>query len=200
MNRFLVRTGLAAVSLFVVGYPLFVWYTNTSFTADRWLLLSVFPAFGLIAFTVMYLHIIGRPFKHVLSSFLPFDRFERLSSSIVLVAILLHPALRTLFFIMNDVSLSFTLPIVLGSIGFLMLITYDLGKAFIRNPWIRKHWRVVDVVSTLGFYVIWVHSLMLGSELQVGFLRNLWIFYGVSARFASGYTFLYQRVATEPKV
>ncbi len=200
MNKTAVRLGLTILSAFVVGYPLFVWYINTSFSADRWLLLSVFPAFGLIAFTIMYLHIIGRPFKHVLEQYAAFDLFERVSSYIVLVAILLHPALRTLFFLMNDVSISYTLPIVLGIIGFFMLVTYDLGKAFIRNQWVREHWWLIDVVSTLGFYVIWVHSLLLGSELQTGFLRSLWIFYGVSALVASAYTFLYRRAATEPRL
>ena len=80
-----------------------------------------------------------------------------------------------------------------------MLITYDLGKAFIRSQWVREHWWLIDVVSTLGFYVIWVHSLMLGSELQTGFLRAVWIFFGISALLASAYTFLYQSAATEPK-
>lgn len=193
MNKSLVRAGLAAVSLFIVGYPLSVWYQNTSLTLDRTLLLSLFPAFGLIAFTVMYLHIIGRPFKRVLNQYILFDLFERLSSYIVLVAILLHPVLRTVYFSMSGLSLSPTFPVALGIIGLLMLITYDLGKAFARSAWVRQHWFIIDVVSTLGFYVIWVHAFLIGSDLQVGFMHTLWIFYGASALLASGYTFLYQR-------
>lgn len=200
MSNIFVRLGLAILSTLVVGYPLLVWYTNTSLALDQTLLLSLFPAFGLLAFTMMYLHIIGRPFKHILNRHIPFDLFERVSSYVVLVGILLHPILRTVYLLINDLSLWPTFPLVLGMIGFLMLITYDLGKAFIRNQWVREHWWVVDIVSTLGFYVIWVHSLLLGSDLQVGFLRDLWIFYGVSALIASAYTFLYQRAATEPRL
>ena len=199
MGKFLIRLGLAVVSALVIGYPLTVWYANVSLTLDQTLLVSLFPAIGLVAFTIMYLHILGRPFKHMLEHYVDFDIFERISSYVVLVAVLLHPALRTVFLLMNDISISFTLPLVLGIIGFFMLITYDLGKAFIRSQWVREHWWLIDVVSTLGFYVIWVHSLMLGSELQTGFLRAVWIFYGVSALVASAYTFLYQSAATEPK-
>jgi hypothetical protein len=197
MSKAFVRLGLAAVSALVVGYPLLVWYANTSFTLDQTLLVSLFPAFGLVAFTGMYLHILGRPFKHILSQYIPVDRFERISSYIVLAGILLHPILRNLYFLINDLSLWPGLPVVLGMIGFLMLITYDFGKIFIRNQWIRQHWWAIDIISTLGFYVIWAHSLLLGSDLQVGSLRTLWIFYGVSAFFASGYTFLFQRKSTE---
>jgi hypothetical protein len=200
MGKAAVRVGLAAVSVLVVGYPLLVWYENTSFTADQTLLLSLFPAFGLIAFTVMYLHILGRPFKHILNQYGPFDLFERIASYVVLVGILLHPVLRNAYFLINDLTLWPTLPVALGMIGFLMLITYDLGKFFIRNPWVKQHWWMIDVVSTLGFYVIWAHSLLLGSDLQLGFLRTLWIFYGVSALIASAYTLLYQRAATEPRM
>ena len=199
MGKFLVRLGLAVVSALVIGYPLTVWYANVSLTLDQTLLVSLFPAIGLVAFTIMYLHILGRPFKHMLEHYVDFDIFERISSYVVLVAVLLHPALRTVFLLMNDISISFTLPLVLGIIGFFMLITYDLGKAFIRSQWVREHWWLIDVVSTLGFYVIWVHSLMLGSELQTGFLRAVWIFFGISALLASAYTFLYQSAATEPK-
>ena len=117
MGKFLIRLGLAVVSALVIGYPLTVWYANVSLTLDQTLLVSLFPAIGLVAFTIMYLHILGRPFKHMLEHYVDFDIFERISSYVVLVAVLLHPALRTVFLLMNDISISFTLPLVLGIIG-----------------------------------------------------------------------------------
>lgn len=194
---YLVRTVLGALALSVIGYPLVVWYSGVYLTWDSALLSSLFPAFGLIAFTTMYLHIMGRPFAAWLENYVPFRNFERVSSNVVLVFIVLHPLLRTIYFVVKDIPLSPSpavfQPIVLGFVGFFMLISYDIGRAFFKSEWVRRRWGSIDIVSTLGFYVIWMHALMIGSDLQVEPLRTIWIAYGISAAAASGYVFLIQK-------
>jgi len=201
MSRALVRAALTAFALFVVGYPLLVWYQNVSLSFDATLLVALFPPFGLLAATIMYLHILGRPFKTQLEPYVSFATFERVSSYLVLVSIILHPLLRTIFFISRGISLvpppAYVLPITLGALGFLMLIAYDLGKVFYRSTFVAQHWNAIDVVSTLGFYMIWVHALLLGHNLQEGLLRTLWIIYGITAALAS--LLVLWRCFTNPK-
>ncbi len=189
MNKTFVRVALLLLAILAVGYPLSVWYQGATLALDLNVLRELFPAFGLLAVTIMYLHIIGRPFKTSLEPYVSFDRFERISSYLVLVSIILHPLLRTVFLLIQGISLipppAYVLPITLGALGFLMLVTYDLGKLFVRSPFIERHWNKIDVISTLGFYVVWTHALLLGSDLQIGPLRTLWLVYGLTAASAS---------------
>lgn len=200
MNTYLVRGALCAIVLAVVGYPLSVWYSSASLSADASLALALYPAFGLLAFSFMYLHIIGRPFATKLERHLSFAKFERLSSYLVFVSIILHPLLRTIYLLSAGLPLvpppAYVLPITLGFLGFLMLITYDLGKAFIKSEFVTRHWSKIDLVSTLGFYVIFVHALMLGSDLHGGVLRIVWIGYGATAAVASAYVFIIKRTTS----
>ncbi len=82
-----------------------------------------------------------------------------------------------------------SLAISLGILGFLLLITYDVGKALKRYDFFVRHWNKILVVSTIGYILTFLHSLMLGSDLQRGFLRGLWIFYGTTAILATIYTY-----------
>lgn len=196
-NTYLVRAALAMLVLGVVGYPLQVWYDGAQLVWGSGLLSSLFPAFGLVAFSIMYLHIVGRPFATWLEQYVPFKTFERVSSNVVLSLLVLHPLFRTIYLVINDVSLwpspALFQPIVLGVVGFFMLISYDVGRAFYRSGWVSRHWGSIDVLSTLGFYVIWIHAFMIGSDLQTEPLRTLWIVYGVSAAMASAYVFFIQK-------
>lgn len=195
-NVRMIRLGIYIFALVVVGYPLAVWYARFDFVFDILLLRQIFPALGLIAVTTMYLHIIGRPFARQLSEYIPFATFERVSSYLVLVTMLLHPLLRTVYFLLEGLPLipppAYQLPLGLGALGLLLLLTYDVGKWYGRSDFVSRHWNVIDVLSTLGFYIVWVHALMLGGDLQEGPLRSVWIFYGVTAALASCYT-VYQK-------
>lgn len=184
-----VQAVLGALVVAVVGYPLSVWYGGVSLMVGPTLLAELFPAFGLLAATVMYLHIIGRPFSNTLEQYVPFTVFERLSSYLVLVAMLLHVVLRAAFFVMQGISLvpppAYMLPLGLGFVGLLLLLTYDVGKYFITNPWVVRHWLAIDVASTLGFYVIWLHAFLIGHTVAVEPMRTVWIVYGATALAAS---------------
>jgi hypothetical protein len=195
MSVLLARAGLGAVSLIVIGYPLSVWYRGASFTPDSMLLVTLFPAFGLLAFTIMYLHIIGRPFASLLERYISFSRFERVSSYVVLLSIILHPLLRGVNMFIEGyplwIGVGTELSITLGVLGFLLLISYDLGRAFARSAFVERYWPAIDLMSTGGFYVIWLHAFLIGGDLHGGLMRMVWIFYGVTALTASLYVFAY---------
>lgn len=191
-----IRGALYLFAALVVGYPLVVWYGRFELSFGVLLLRQLFPALGLIAVTTMYLHIIGRPFAAQLSAYVPFAAFERVSSYVVLVTMLLHPLFRTGYFILEGLPLfpppAYQLPLGLGALGLLLLLTYDIGKWYNKSDLIRRHWSTIDVLSTLGFYIVWLHALMLGGDLQEGPLRSVWIFYGLTAALGSCYV-VYQK-------
>jgi hypothetical protein len=194
MSVLLARAGLGAFSLIVIGYPLSMWYRGASFTWDSMLLVTLFPAFGLLAFTIMYLHIIGRPFASILERYVSFSRFERISSHVVLLSIILHPLLRGIYMLIEGyplwIGVGTELSITLGVLGFLLLISYDLGKALARSAFVARYWPAIDLMSTVGFYVIWLHAFLIGSDLHAGPMRMVWIFYGATALTASLYVFV----------
>jgi hypothetical protein len=198
MRAFVIRLCLGSFALAVVAYPLSVWYANVMIAWNAQLLGALFPAFGLAAFSIMYLHIIGRPFAQMLEKYVPFRLFESASSTAVLALIILHPLVRTVYYLMQGFSLlppvDLIVPIGLGVVGFCMLLTYDMGRLLYRNRWVAGHTVAIDVVSTLGFYVIAVHALSLGSDLQVGTLRTVWLAYSATAAGASLYVlWMWQR-------
>ncbi len=189
MMRRVIQGVLGILALGVVGYPLSVWYGGVSLAWGATLLAELFPALGLIAATVMYLHIIGRPFATRLEAYVPFAAFERFSSYVVLVSMILHVVLRAIFFITQGISLvpppAYALPLGLGFAGLLLLLTYDVGKYFITSPWVARHWLAIDIASTLGFYVIWLHAFLIGHTVATEPMRTVWIVYGVTALAAS---------------
>jgi hypothetical protein len=198
MRSFIIQLSLSLFALVVVAYPLSVWYANVTLAWNAQLLGALFPAFGLAAFSIMYLHIIGRPFATVLERYVPFSAFESASSTAVLALIILHPLVRTVYYLVQGFSLlppaNLLVPIGLGVVGVCMLLTYDVGRLLYRNKWVAGHKAAIDVVSTLGFYVIAVHALLLGSDLQVGTLRTVWLAYSATAACASLYVlWMWQR-------
>jgi NADH:ubiquinone oxidoreductase subunit 5 (subunit L)/multisubunit Na+/H+ antiporter MnhA subunit len=90
----------------------------------------------------------------------------------------------------------------LAIIAWFIFITYDILKKFRGQAFLASHWHIVKLISTLAFFLVLVHSLGMGRDLQSGPLRWLWIFYGVSAAAAAVYTYiigpLYQRLRHNP--
>lgn len=203
MRSFITKRSLVLIAAIVIGAPLYSWFQYTNLSWGTSLFGTLFPAFGLLAFTIMYLHIIGRPFASHLEDILPWASLERGSSYIVLILIILHPVFRLIYYIGEKIPIlptgALALPIYLGFLGFAMLITYDIGRAFIRSAFVTRHWNAIDIISTLGFFVIFFHSLALGSTLQTQPLRSIWIFYGLTGMVAFFYSFVIQPTRAKNK-
>lgn len=152
---------------------------------------TLFPLLGIIAFFLLWTHSIIGVFEPWLRKRMDVDAYVHWTSLTILASIVLHPLLLLISIKFDFVSLfSYNpLPITLGVVGFFLLITYDIGKALRSREFFSRNWNTILLVSTVGFILIFFHSLMLGSHLQAGPQRALWIFFGVTAILSTIYTY-----------
>ena len=191
MNQKPIRFIITLFACLAVLYPLWVRFGSLGWTLGPSILQSIFPALGLIAFAVLWLHVISGAFEPYLRTLFDFDRFVHRTSIIILICLILYPLLLLIDFDFNF-SAVFAYGekyILLAVIGWLLLITYDIGKALKRYNFFVRHWNAILLISTTGFILTFLHSLALGSDLQAGPLRAVWIFYGATAIPATVYNY-----------
>ncbi len=149
---------------------------------------QIFPVFGLLAFSLMWSHYIAvaarlyfKIDKGVLSKYFEF------TSLAVLAAILLHPGLlawqawRDGLGLPPGSEIHYVAPmlgvyVVLGIIALTVFLAYEFRRKFGDRPW----WKYVSYASDGAMFLILIHSLKLGSQLQAGWFRTVWYFYGIT--------------------
>ena len=190
---------LAISSFAAVFYPLYVWYGRLGggLAFDENLTLALFPALGLAAFSIMWLHVVGGALREWLTKYIDFQRFVGWSSAIVLVLLILHPALLLAGVGLRNTKLIFEYNepkyIWLAIIAWFILVGYEVLKRFKKRDFFIKHWNAVKLISTIGFFLTFFHSLGVGSDLQSGTLRYVWLTYGATAAIAATYTYVIKR-------
>lgn len=158
---------------------------------------AIFPIFGLLAFTLLWLHSISGVFEEKLQAMFDFDTFVHWTALTILASMLLHPLL-LLFIVRFQISvlLSGGTGILLGITGLFLLLTYDIGKLLKRRyPFFSRQWQAILIISNIGFILTFFHSLKLGSDVQAGFMHYLWIFYGITGILAIFYTYAIKPLA-----
>jgi hypothetical protein len=191
-----IRIALIAAAGLAVGYPQWVWLqAGGGFPPSSPLVTA--QAWGLLAFPIMWLHIVAGPFRKQLDALFPrYHQWIRFSSLVVLAAILLHPLLMFLGLqkltgkTPLEIYAAAALPVWAAIVGWFMLITYDIARPFKKRIVGTRIWYWVTLVATTGWFLILYHSLMLGSHLQRGPLRALWFFFGITAAAAAIHEFL----------
>lgn len=168
----------------------------------RWHIFStgtylLFPLFGLLAFSTLwsqYMVVAARNLFDVDKSAL--TKYFSVTGYLVLLFILLHPGLLT-WQLWRDGSglppgseLRYVMPslkwvVILGMINLTILLLFELRRIFAKKSWWRYFTYLVDLVMLSIFY----HSLRLGTLLQHGWLRTVWIFYGATLVIALGYIY-----------
>jgi hypothetical protein len=196
MNKNATKYLLIAFAALSIFYPLWERARHLNWGLDSTLIFNLFPLFGLAAFALLWLHVIGAAFEPWLRKHINFEGFVESTSSLILVLMLLHPLFLLIGtnFSVNNIFLTYGKPYILvGATGLLLLLTYDIGKALREREFFIRHWNKVLFVSTVGFILIFFHSLELGSDLQSGALRIVWIFYGVTAIISATYVYILKR-------
>ncbi len=193
MNPKTIRYFIIGFAYLAVAYPLWVRFRSLTWVFDFDLLLSnLFPMFGLAAFAILWLHVVSGVFEPWLRENFDFDRFVNNTSFLLFIFIILHPLLLliSLNFSFSNLFLAYGVRSVwLGIIAWLLLITYDIGKAFKKRGFFSSNWNNILIISTVGIILIFFHSLDLGSDLQSGHLRVIWLFYGLTAIIAAIYVY-----------
>lgn len=197
MNKKIVKYSIVIFAYMAVLYPLWIRISGLSWAFDATLLLNLFPLFGLAAFSLLWLHAISGVFEPWLRKNFNFDRFVHATATLILVCIIAHPLLLLIslnfsfgkIFLFGDAD-----DIWLAIIGWALLITYDVGKALKKHNFFVRNWNKILLISTIGFLLTFFHSIGIGSDLQSGLLRTIWIFYGVTAILATIYTYGVKRL------
>lgn len=196
-NKKIFKYSVSLGALIAILYPIFVWFNNADLSWDKTVVFEIFPVLGLIAFSIMWLHVIGSPFRKTLEQYFDYKKFMAVSSIIVLISIALHPLLIYIgFWLIGVPGSPFTYApgdqqylIWIAILAWVIFVTYDILKKFKNTDFFARHWQTVKLISTLGLFLILFHSLGLGGDLQMGALQYVWIFYGITAAIATLYTY-----------
>jgi hypothetical protein len=195
----IIKYSVIVFSCLAFFYPLFVRVGNTNWEQGD-MAAKLFPLFGLAAFALLWLHVVGAGLQWWLKKYVDFEGFVHRTSPLILTLILLHPLLLfiTFGFSVKGILLSYgLLYILLAVIGWLLLLTYDIGRAFKAREFFIRHWNKVLILSTIGFFLTFFHSLGIGGDLQHGPLRFVWIFYGVTAFASAFYAYVIKPLSAE---
>lgn len=191
-NKVTTKYCILLFAYLAVLYPLWVFVSARNWSFDSNFLLNLFPSFGLIAFALLWLHAISGVFEPWLRQYIDFDRYVQTTSILIFISIILHPLLLIIKTDFNFIPIFFygQAYIWLAILGWLLLIIYDITKPLKKKyDFFVKNWNHILLISNIGFLITFFHSLGVGSDLQSGLLKFIWIFYGVTAILAIIWTY-----------
>lgn len=191
-NLVMIKKLIMLGSATAVLVPILAYIRNVDWAASS-LPQALFPVFGLLAFMLLWLHSISGVLEDWLRERFDLDSFIHWTALIILVSMLLHVSIILMLAKFNiPMLLSGGWSIWLGLLGLILLLTYDIGKPLRKSGFFARNWNKILIISNVGFVLIFFHSLKIGSDLQTGFMRRLWMFYGVTAILALIYTYGYK--------
>jgi hypothetical protein len=148
---------------------------------------ALFPLLGLVAFSLMWTHYVVGFVREVMHE----DRnsvkvFYRTTGYAVLVLICLHPGLliyqrfRDGFGLPPKSYETYVAPsmawiTLLGTVSLLVFLAFELRRFYGERPW----WHFVTEAGDFAMLAIAYHGLRLGSQLQQGWFKAVWLFYAV---------------------
>lgn len=146
-----------------------------------------FPVLGLLAFSLLWSqYAVGALTPYLLKA-ADLTGYYRYTGYLVLLAVVLHPGILIYARFRDGFGLppgsyeSFVAPgmgwiTLLGTVSLLIFLAFELHRWLGTRSW----WRYVVSAGDVAMLLIFYHSLRLGSQLQGGWFRALWWFYGLS--------------------
>lgn len=168
---------------------IFVWGQGLRWQLSGLTVYQLFPVLGLLAFGLMWGHYIVAAVRQLsgLDKQITHSYFTSTSLA-VLALILLHPGLLIIqlwrdgfglppgSYLTNYVAQGLEWAALLGSLSLLVFLFYELYRWHGQKDW----WRFVQYASDVAIVAILVHGFRLGSHLQTGWFRAVWLFYGMT--------------------
>lgn len=157
----------------------------------------LFPLLGLVAFSLMWSHYITA----ALRLYAGLDRnvtakYFEITSVVVLAAILLHPGLLAYQLwadgsglppgsTLNYLPESKDIYILMGITSLCLFLAFELRRWFEGRGW----WKYVQYLTDIAMIMIYIHAIQIGGQLQEGWFRGVWYFYGLSLLISLGYIY-----------
>lgn len=148
----------------------------------------IFPVLGLTAYSIMWSHYMAGTARQLFG----LDRkvlaaYYKITGYAVLVLICLHPGLLIYQRFRDGYGLppgsyeSYVAPglgwiTLIGTASLLVFLAFELHRKFAARPW----WHFVTEAGDVAMLAIFYHSLRLGVQLQSGWFRYVWWFYGIT--------------------
>lgn len=166
---------------------------------------KLFPLFGLLAFSLMWTHYIVGALRRIVGV----DRaslqdFFDITGWAAFVFIVLHPVTLIIQLWRDGLGLppesylayvgsSLKWAVALGTFGFIMFLAFETKRWFGRKGW----WPIIEYGNVVAMFAIILHALALGSNLQSGWYKTVWVGYAVTL-FAS-ICYMYYRAVKKAK-
>lgn len=172
----------------VVGLlAVYVWGSSFDWQPSAINAYQFFPVLGLLAFSLLWSQYVTTSLQTTLFKNAQLGSYFRYTGYVVLAAIVLHPGLLVYQRFRDGFGLppgsyeSFVAPgmgwiTLLGTASLLAFLAFELRRWYGRRPW----WKYVVSAGDLAMLAIFYHSLRLGSQLQGGWFRWVWWFYGIT--------------------
>lgn len=199
--------GAWLLSVVVVALAVTVWGQNVAWNLGELSAYSWFPLFGLIAFSLMWGHYMVTVTREIVDGNREgLKPYYRVTSWIVLLAILLHPGLLSWqlwadgfglppgSYLTHYVAPELGWVALLGTVGLLAFLAYEFWRWFDKKPW----WRWVSWASEFAMIAIFYHGWRLGAELQTEWFQILWLMYG--ATLVSAFAYLHWAAYRDERV
>jgi hypothetical protein len=183
----LIAWKIAAVSLLLA---IVVWGSmlDWDFTGLFETTYAIFPLLGLIAFSLMWGHYVVWALREMSGATENQTKlYTHVTQGIVLVALLLHPGL-VIWQLFQD---GYGLPpqsyvaaysealapfIFLGTLSLFAFLSYELKR------WLETKtiWKFILVANHIAMVLIIIHAFKLGTHVQSGWFRGVFVFYAVT--------------------
>lgn len=175
-------------SLAVALIAILVWGQGLNWQFGKLSAYQLFPLFGLLAFSLMWsTYVAGSLRRRTEFDTTGMKAYYRYVGLAILVAIVLHPTI-LIWQLWRD---GFGLPpnsyeayvgqaarwaVVISSLAWFIFLAYEFKRWFGKRWW----WRYMATAGSVALIGIFFHALRLGINLQHGWFRYLWYFYGLS--------------------
>jgi hypothetical protein len=204
MNQAKILSKVGELSIWVLlGLVFYVWADQLAWDFGDINRLNLFPLFGMVAYVTMWWHFLVGYLRRTHPEYQKIQSLHQASFYLVFASIILHPALLVWYAqdlgykMTNAISGSGLTPvdfyadfypglekfILLGYLGLIGFLTYDLGRVLKNLSFIKKSRQFIMSMSDIAFGLILVHSLNLGRHLQTGWFRVFWLGLGLSGLF-----------------
>ena len=188
-----------AISVKVVILAIVAWGSDLNWHLGGISPYQLFPLFGLLAFSLMWAHYIASVLRQILKVDMgALKKYFEVTSWAVLVLIVLHPGLLTYQLWKDGLGLppgsvvnNYVAPglgwvVTLAEVSLLIFLAYELHRWFKQKPW----WKYIQYASDVAMLAIFYHGLRLGGQLQSGWFRYVWFYYGLTLLGALAYGYI----------